>query len=135
MADPAVVAALLFQRCESMVISAPTMPIAFPDVAFTAPTDGKYLRVDFFANAPAWESLSGDALSMGLLQISVVWPKGVGVVKPREVAHLVEAHFSKGLQMSGQGVRVKVSRKPWTASPIIEDTQTLTPVTIPWTAS
>ena len=134
MADPAVVTALLLQQCESLVISSPSMPIAFPDVAFTPPADGKYLRVDLFKNAPFWEGLASGRIDQGLLQIMVVWPRHRGIIKPAEVAALVEEHFKKGTKMFGSGATVKVNKEPWTSSAITGDISTETPVTIPWIA-
>lgn len=134
MADPAAVARLLLARCETMSVGSPVLPIAMPDVAFTPPTDGRYLRVDLFNNAPLWDGLSIGRIDQGLLQITVTWPKGKGAIKPREAAAQVMAHFPKGLTLCGAGLRVKVNRSPWAASPIIEDSQTLIPVTISWTA-
>ena len=138
MADPAAVARLLLARCEAMSIGSPVLPIAMPDVAFDpgvkAP-DGRYLRVDLFNNAPLWDGLSIGRIDQGLLQVTVIWPKGKGTIKPLEAAAAVEAHFHKGLTLYGPGLRVKVNRSPWTASPLFEDSRTLIPVTIPWVAS
>ncbi|WGM31498.1 phage tail terminator-like protein [Brevundimonas sp. NIBR11] len=134
MADPAVVTALLLQQCESLVISSPAMPIAYPDVAFSPPADGKYLRVELFKNAPFWEGLASGRIDQGLLQIMVVWPRNRGIIKPAEVAALVEEHFKKGTRMTGSGVTVKVNREPYSSSPITSPDKSETPVTIPWIA-
>lgn len=135
MADPAVVAGLLLARCETLSVGSPKMPVAMPDVAFSPPADGCYLRVDLFSNAPFWEGLTTGRVDQGLLQITVVWPKGKGVIKPRQAAAQVMAHFPKGLKLFGPATRVTVNREPWAASPILEDTETLTPITISWTAA
>lgn len=135
MADPSKVAALLLARAETLSVGSPALPKAMPDVAFTPPANGQYLRVSLFTNAPAWEGLSSGRMDQGLLQITVVWPKNRGVIKPREAAQAVMAHFPKGLILMGGGVRVKINRQPWAASPILEDTETLTPVTVSWVAS
>jgi hypothetical protein len=134
MADPAVVAQLILEHAEAMVIGSPALPIAYPDVNFTPPADGKYLRVDLFKNAPFWEGLSTGRIDQGLLQVMVVWPRGEGIIKPAEVAALVLEHWSKGTRMFGSGTGVKVNREPWVASPIPSDHETEMPVTIPWVA-
>lgn len=135
MADPAVVAGLLLARCALMETEGPTLPVAMPDVAFPPPADGRYLRVDLFSNAPFWEGLTSGRVDQGLLQVTVVWPKLKGVVAHRQAAAQVMAHFPKGLKLFGPATRVTVSREPWAASPILEDTETLTPITVSWTAS
>lgn len=134
MADPAVVSALLMEHCEAMVIGSPALPIAYPDVAFTPPTSGKYLRVDLFRNAPFWEGLSSGRVDQGLLQVTVVWPRGLGVIQPAEAAALVMEHWSKLTALNGSGTRVRVSREPWASSPLLDEHQTELPVTVSWTA-
>lgn len=134
MADPAVVAGLLLARCETLNVGSPKMPVAMPDVAFSPPADGRYLRVDLFSNAPFWEGLTTGRVDQGLLQITIVWPKGKGIVAHRRAAAQVMAHFPKGLKLFGPATRVTVNREPWVASPILDDSETLTPITISWTA-
>jgi hypothetical protein len=135
MADPAVVAGLLLARCALMETEGPTLPVAMPDVAFTPPADGRYLRVDIFTNQPAWEGLASGKIDQGLLQITVVWPKGKGIIKSRRAAAQVMTHFPKGLKLFGPATRVSINREPWAASPLLDDSETMTPITIPWTAN
>lgn len=134
MADPAVVAGHLLARCALMQTEGPTLPVAMPDVAFTPPTDGRYLRVDLFSNQPFWQGLTSGRVDQGLLQVTVVWPKGKGIVAHRRAAAQVMAHFPKGLKLFGPATRVTINREPWAASPILDDAETLTPITISWTA-
>lgn len=132
MADPAVVAGLLLARCETLNVGSPKMPVAMPDVAFSPPADGRYLRVDLFSNQPFWQGLTNGRVDQGLLQITVVWPKGKGIIKAKQAAKAVMDHFPKGLRLYGHGVRVKVYGEPWDATPLLGDTETETPITIPW---
>jgi len=135
MADPVVVAALLLARCETLNVGTPKMPVAMPDVSFTPPADGRYLRVGLFTNAPFWEGLASGRVDQGLLQVTVVWPKGKGLIVQRRAAKQVIDHFAKGLKLFGPATRVTINREPWAASPIKGDVSTETPVTISWTAS
>lgn len=111
-----------------------SMPIAWPEVEFEPPADGKYLSVQFFTNRLAWEGVSDGRQDQGLLQVDVVWPKNGGLIAPNQLAAQVEAHFPKGLRLSSGSARVKISREPWTASPLVEDDLVRIPVTISWTA-
>lgn len=135
MADPAVVTDLLLARCETLNVGTPKMPIAMPDVTFTSPADGRYLRIVLFSNAPFWEGLASGRVDQGLLQVTVVWPKGKGLIVQRRAVKQVMDHFSKGLKLFGASTRVTINREPWAASPIKGDVSTETPVTISWTAS
>ena len=138
MADPAVVAGLLLARCETLNVGTPKLPVAMPDVTFDpkkdAP-DGRYLRVDLFTNTPFWEGLTSGRIDQGLLQVTVVWPKGKGLIVQARAVGQVMAHFHKGLKLFGPGTRVTINREPWAASPIKGNVSTETPVTISWTAS
>lgn len=135
MADPAIVAGLLLARCETLNVGTPKMPVAMPDVAFTPPIDGRYLRVDLFSNAPFWEGLASGRIDQGLLQVTVVWPKGKGLIVQARAVGQVMAHFQKGLKLFGPATRVSINREPWDATPIKGDVFTETPITISWTAS
>lgn len=138
MADPAIVAGVLLARCETLNVGTPKMPVAMPDVTFDpavkAP-DGRYLRADLFSNAPFWEGLTSGRIDQGLLQITVVWPKGKGLIVQRRAAQQVMDHFAKGLKLFGPATRVSINREPWAAAPIKGDVSTETPITISWTAS
>lgn len=139
MADPAVIAELLLARAALMATQGPALPVAMPDVAFQPPVDGQggtlpYLRIDLFSNAPFWEGLASGRIDQGLLQVTVVWPEGEGIVVGRRAAADVMAHFPKGLRLFGPATRVSINKEPWAASPITEESETLTPITISWTA-
>lgn len=139
MADPAVVAELLLVRAALMETQGPALPVAMPDVPFQPPVDGQggalpYLRIDLFSNPPFWEGLASGRIDQGLLQVTVVWPEGEGIVAGRRAASDVMAHFYKGLRLFGPATRVSINKEPWAASPITEASETLTPITISWTA-
>lgn len=134
MADPAEVAKAILDRCATLNYGSPKMKIAMPDVAFKPETGKPYFRVDLFSNAPFWQGLTSGRIDQGLLQITVVWPKGQGVIKAKQAAKAVMNHFPKGLRLYGPGVRVSVSGEPWDATPLPGDTTTETPVTIPFRA-
>lgn len=137
MIDPAAVAAALLSRCETLEVGSPVLPVAYPDVAFDpseAASDGRYLTVDLFNNAPFWEGLTSGRIDQGLMQVTVVWPKGEGL-SARRAAGEVIAHFPKALTLPAPGVRVKINRETWQASPILDDDSTSIPVTISWVAT
>jgi hypothetical protein len=131
MASPDLIAAALLARCATLAVGSPALPVAYPEITFDPPTDGKYLEASLFFNRPAWEAVDSGKQDQGLLQVTVVWPRGAGVIAPMEAAAEVLDHFPKALSLS-DGVRI--SAQPWAASPIIEGSETRIPVTIPWTA-
>lgn len=125
----------LFARVATLTTS-PPLPVAWPehDKGFTPPASGKYLRVDFFANRPRWEGMASGRVDQGLLQITVVWPKGKGLDAPAQIADAIIAHFPLAHVMRHGSAAVKVSGQPWVASPLSETDKLSVPVTIPWMA-
>ncbi|MHC1549396.1 phage tail terminator-like protein [Phyllobacterium sp. K27] len=133
---------LLLARLAALVLT-PALPIAQPGIPFTAPTEtsgpniGKpkpYLRADFIPNRTDNLGLANDAKArhQGLLQVMVVYPPGVGVVKPTDIGGSIAAHFAKGTIMYGSGVKLKVYQKPNVGAPMIETDKIYVPVTILW---
>lgn len=131
MASPSQIAATLLDFAAELSIGSPALPMALPDLAFTPPSDGKYLVAAVFFNRPAWEGLTTGRLDQGLLQITVVWPKNQGVILPLLMADEIVAAFPKAMRMA-EGL--KVSGQPYATSPIYDEGDTRVPVTIPWTA-
>lgn len=127
----------LLARCLTLVTGSPTLPLALPDIEFDPKVDapnGKYLAVEYFPNRPAWEGLSAGKLDQGLLQITVHWPRGAGIIAPLEVVETIKTHFAKGVVLTSGATNVKLAREPWASAPLIEPTETCTPITIPWNA-
>lgn len=134
---PAQIFDALMTRVGTMVLRSPAIPVAYPDVTFdpaTSATDGIYIDVSYFPNRPAWEGVSAGALDQGLLQLSVVYPPNSGLVAPLQIAELIKTHFAKGTVMVSGTTKVKVTREPWAASPLVDDKETRTPVSVSWTA-
>jgi hypothetical protein len=125
----------LFAHCATLGVGSPALAIAYPEVAFTPPASGKYLQVDFFANRPAWEGLTSGKLAQGILQVTVVWPRGQGILQPGEAAQAVIDHFAKGTSLYSDGAKVTIGQEPWSASPVMDGTDCRIPVTIPWVAT
>ena len=124
----------LLAKVASLVTGSPTLPIAWPNVAFNPPADGKYLEVAYFSNRPAWEGVGAGVLDQGLLQITVHWPRGSGIIAPSQVVETIKAHFAKGTLLTSGSTVVRLNRAPWAAAPLVSDQDLAIPVTIPWVA-
>lgn len=135
MADESVIENALLAKVLLLETTGPSLPVAFPDIDFSAPEDGKYLSATIFYNRPKWEGLGEPTASQGLLQINVHWPRGEGRIPAQAVADQVKQAFNKGLMLTQNSVRITINRAPWSGSPISEDSQLLVPVTISWLAS
>lgn len=127
----------LFARAALMATQGPILPVSLPEQApaFTVPSSGKYLDVQFLPNAPAWEGLAAGKVDQGLMQVMVVWPRGLGQVAPLNAAGQVAAWFPKGLLLYATGLKVKITREPVVAPPLTDPDKCRVPVTLYWTAS
>lgn len=133
----ATIPVLLNDRLEDLVLS-PALPISWPEVHFTPPGDGKYLEVRFLPNFVARDYVGSTDphRHVGLYQVSVVHPRGAGIIKAVEVAGLVSAHFPADLALDSADpeFRLVVTSKPSVAAPLTEEKSLRVPVTIPWRA-
>ncbi|QRY69112.1 hypothetical protein JVX98_12840 [Ensifer sp. PDNC004] len=113
------------------------LPIAGPNVVFPAagqPLPPKYLRLAFMPNQTRQVTMGDDPQQKrGLLQISVVWPVGQGIVGALEVVDQIIDHF-KNQTLFASGVRITISSEPWAAGPLQESERVQIPVTIPYHA-
>lgn len=139
---PALILDALLTRSLLMETEGPTLPVSVPEPveAFVPPANGldealPYLEVNPFLNDDFWQGLASGRISQGLMQVTVVWPKNEGIIRPAQAAGAVETFFARNTVMTSGSATVRVSRNPWTASPITGEIDVRIPVTIPWTAT
>lgn len=130
--DATIMAALLEHL--SALTFTPALPIAMPGIDFPAAGQTKpqnYLQAAFLPNVTSNTELgSGQEQHRGLLQVSVYWKKGVGVVAPLDVSGRIIDHFAKGTTIFAAGLKIVVDRKPYASPPIQETDRVQVPVTI-----
>ena len=125
--------AALFTRLQALVLN-PAMPIAWPNVSYTPPATQKYLRVGYVPNVANRMTIGSDGphQHLGLMQVSVYWPKSSGEAGPREVAGQVAAWFPCDLKLYAGGTMVRITKRPDVRDMIIEDAAVQIPVMIDW---
>lgn len=124
----------LLTRLGTLAVGSPALPIAMPDVGFDPSSSEAFLEARYFRNAPLWEGLAGGVVDQGLLVVSVMWPKGQGVIAMNEAAQKIADHFPKGLTLKSGSTGVKLNKEPVIASPLTEGDKTIVAVSISWTA-
>lgn len=126
----------LLTRASTLSVGSPALPVAMPEDpnGFIPPTDGKYLEVQLFSSRPRWEGLAESRIDQGLLQVTVCWPKGRGLVAPGGAIDAVLAHFPKGHVMRQGSAIVKVVAATYPTSPLSEAGELRWPITISWVA-
>lgn len=137
---PAQIADALMTHALLMQTQGPTLPVSVPEpaVTFVPPTDNDgnalpYLEVTGLPNRDKWEGLHSGRIRQGLFQITVIWPKHQGDIRPLQVAGQVEAHFAKNTILISGDARVRLAKEPWTADALRGDIDSRFPVTVDWT--
>lgn len=123
----------LLQHLELMVFT-PSLEIALPGIDFPAVGQAKpdnFLRVDPLINDVINVSIgAGRQQHPGILQVSVMWTKGAGFIKPLAVADAIVAHFAKNTVLYSSGVRVVIYDKPSVSTPLQDTDRVMVPVSI-----
>lgn len=121
---------ILFARVAELALT-PVLPVSYPDIPFTPPV-GAYLEVRHLPNSNVNLFIENDATVQyrGLLQITVVYPSGKGIVAPNEVAGKVVDYFGKGTILRSGAVSVRIYEKPSVASSMQDTDRIRIPVTI-----
>jgi hypothetical protein len=132
----ALILAALLDHLAALALS-PPLPVAQPGIAFLPSGESKpdnYLAATFLPNRTRQVTLGDDPQQKrGLLQVSVYWKAGAGLIKPLDVSGLVIDHFNNKT-LFASGVKITISGEPWASGPIQEDDRVQIPVTIPYTA-
>lgn len=112
--------------------------IAWPNVNY--PTSGStkaetYLRVDHMPNESITYAVGKDCgLRQGLFQVSVIYQHSSGIVGPYDLAGAVLALYPKSKKLYSGDAKVIINRVPWASGPIVDDAETIIPITISYEA-
>jgi len=118
------------------LVFTPALPIAWPNVAFTPPASGKYLRANHLPNTTSQISLgtSGQNRHIGLYQIDVLWPLNSGDTAPKEIAGAIAAHFKRGTEFTRETVLIRIPSPPSIAPALVGSASYQIPVTVSYLA-
>ena len=126
--------AAVFTRAAGLLTLA-ALPVSWPNVAFSPPSNGRYLRVSLLPNVTQRLFInSATHRRPGILQISVVVPLNVGASAATRIAGQVAEHFPMDLRVTSGGVSVRVTKAPDIAPAIKEDAAWIVPVSVSFQA-
>ena len=130
--------AIIFKALTDRLLAMPeVLPVAAPNIVFPPAgqqTPAKYLRLAFLPNQTRQITVGDDPQQKrGLIQVSVVWPVGQGIIAALDVADQVIDHFMNQT-LFASGVRITISSEPWAAGPLQDGDRVQVPVTIPYIA-
>ena len=124
----------ILQALQSATISAvatstlPTLPIAFIDVAFDPPNDGKYLELVHISNSPPDPTWGVEEHHRGIFRFILHWPNnGGGAYTPLILLASICSAFSKNQRIAGL---VTVLNKPKALSKIPNGQENLYPASM-----
>lgn len=132
MSKSAAIIDALLTKLKAMTLS-PSLDLSNPEIPYTPVAGQEYLEVQVFINETATPYVGGGKFwYLGILQVTVVYPRFAGIVSAIELADEVIDYFGKGTTIDGEGVRIKINRQPWHGSPRSEDDWLRVPISIPY---
>lgn len=106
----------------------PTMPIAFIDLDFDPPEDGKYLELVHIPNNPGDRTWGAEEVNRGIFRMILHWPSnGSGASAPRALMDSIASSFVKSEKIGGL---LQVLNKPKAGSPAKLGNENLYPFTV-----
>lgn len=120
---------------EHLLMLANPPPIAWEDVSFEPTTGQGYLRVHHLHNHPRDLYLEGGPAELvGILQVTVVWPAGLGKVAAKQMAEQVAALFAPVQTLDAGNHRIELTQTPAIAGGMPDEGWYMVPVSINWRA-
>lgn len=106
-------------------------PISWPNIDFTPPLDGKYLRASFQPNRTETPYLEGSAFRFqGLLQITVVVSDGVGEGVAQTEGSRIARHCGYGTLIPSASGDIHITEHPTVSGGLQAGTDYEVPVTV-----
>jgi hypothetical protein len=126
----------LLSRAAELETAGPQLPVAMPEHpgGFNPPADGWYIEASVYPNGNSWEGITNGKMAQGLMGLTLNCPKGVGLIKPNELAQQIADYFPKNLVMRSGSTNVKVNREVEPSAPLIGTDKVAVPVNIFWEA-
>lgn len=99
----------------------PPIPIAYQNVAFTPPSQARYLRAFLLPAETRSEDVPGETRTyMGIFQVSICIPDGAGAGAAETILADLETLFPVALRIESAGVSINIPR-PVSASPAMNE--------------
>lgn len=104
------ITAALFARIAALSLT-PAHPLAMPNVAFTPPSNHRWLRVNEFPTVTRTAAIAHDGSNefRGFVQIDVFAPLGEGIAGPKATAALVRQHMKRGTALYSGTTRILIT--------------------------
>jgi hypothetical protein len=123
----------LLGRLATLTLS-PVVPVAWPMVGYT-PGASPYIRPWLLPGTTTQVELGSEGHNRhtGIFQVSLFWPESsAGIRRPMEAAGAIARHFRRGLDISSDGVVVRIFSPPYTSPLQQEPGWSQIPVNVPY---
>lgn len=109
----------------------PAMPTAWENVPLKPVVGEPYQQVNLMI-ADNKDVTVSDAsyITIGLMQVLLVYPIGIGAKSAAQRADLICSSFKRGLQLTAGGLTVEINKAPKPANALIDGKEYKLPVTI-----
>lgn len=120
------------RACERALLALlPSIPIAFENVSFNAPTDKMYIRTQFAIRSPVDTVMSSKYYREQIsFQCFIIGLPNVGTAQSIQVAEQIRARFDKGTCFTENGMRLMVLSTPQISSSSVIENRLIVPVLI-----
>lgn len=109
------------------------LPYAMPDIAFDPSQNDQYISVNLQFGADGIRSKDGGfRQKLGILQLTVYFPKDGGIIKPGIIADEIQADWPETRHLFGAGNIKVIIGASHQIGPIMDMVRTSIPVIIPW---
>ncbi len=113
----------------------PAIATAFENAPFTPTAGTPYQRVNLLPNTPDNGTMgSAMYIEVGLFQVTLCYPMGVGPAAAETQAQAVRNHFKRSTSMTESSVTVLVTNTPRVSPAMIDGDRYCIPITVPWQA-
>lgn len=117
----------------ALTAMSPALPTAWENAPFT-PTAIAYQRANMLPAPAANPAYDNTTLETGIMQVTLVYPEGVGAKDAVARAGLLRTTFARGASFISGSVKVTITRTPTIAPALFESGRYVLPVSIPYFA-
>lgn len=112
--------------------STPTLPIKFLNVAFTKPSNGKWLELVYLPNPPSDQSWNDERIYRGIYNLILHWPNdGGGSYSVTDLAESIMRKYNKSKKIDG---RLSLLRQPRVSNVIEADKELVIVISLEYTS-
>jgi hypothetical protein len=124
------ITSILFARMAALVLT-PVHPIAWPNMRFAPPSNGRWIRVNQFPTYDTKVAIADNGPSVvgGFMQVDLIGPINNGMAAQQETASAIASHFRLARRLYLNTTRLEITHARVSRS-FIDEGRWMVPITI-----